>query len=147
VLGCIVAFTRPLQVFDPSNLSKLKEASAPQNSEEWALWFQSHPYLDTSKPVSVSVGGASGVRIDVMETSTPENYPQDICGEQPCVPLFPPGPTMLIPEGVKNRFVIADVEDKTVVINVVAPADESEEFLLKAQALLDTVQWENSGPS
>jgi hypothetical protein len=64
---------------------------------EWLSWFQRHPNLETSKPVPVSVGGASGMQIDVTSSSTLETYPRDVCDSTPCVPLFTTsgGPTVL----------------------------------------------------
>jgi hypothetical protein len=40
-----------------------------------------------------------------------------------------------------ERFIIVDVGEETVVVNVSAPADKSKEFFNKAQKLLDTVEW------
>jgi hypothetical protein len=111
--GGQLIFTNPRHVFDPSNLSEPKELPEPENAAEWISWFQSHPNLDTSKPVPVSVGSASGKRIDVTYASTPENYPRDVCGEQPCVPLLYKGSTsestIASYDGWKDRFVIVDV--------------------------------------
>jgi hypothetical protein len=91
----------------------------------------------------VSVGGASGMRIDVTASSTPENYPKKFCGAEPCVPLYPisDGSSINSTEGWKDRFVIMDVGGQTVLIDVAAPADKFEEFLPKAQEVLDTVEW------
>jgi uncharacterized protein YjbI with pentapeptide repeats len=164
-------FTSPLNVFAPRNPSEQKEVPAPENVDEWVSWFQSHPNLETSKPVPASVGGASGMRIDVAVTSTPENYPRDDC-EQPCVSLYPSsvlstpsaesptrGGSIRIYEETKVRYFIVDVKGETVVINVSASPDKFDEFLPKAQKVLDTVEWrgaqasssggdgENSGPS
>jgi hypothetical protein len=137
-------FTNPLHVFDPTSVSEPKELSAPEKAEEWVSWFQSHPNLDTSKPIPVSVGGASGMRIDVTPASTPEDYPRDVCGEQSCVPLYKGSTsesTIVSGEGFKDRFVIVDVGGETVVIDVAAPTDKFDEFLPKAQEVLDTVEW------
>jgi uncharacterized protein YjbI with pentapeptide repeats len=133
-------FTSPLHVFDPSKPSELKEVPGPENADEWASWFQRHPNLDTSEPVRVSVGGATGVRIDVTSTSIPENYPRDYCGAAPCVPLFP---DIVSYSEWPDRFVIVDVEGETVVIDVSAPADEFDEFAPVAQKVLDTVEWDS----
>jgi hypothetical protein len=87
------------------------------------------------------------VRIDVTATSIPENYPLDYCGEQPCIPLFllgrEEGQTLKMAsyDEFKDRFVIVDVEGETMVIDVAAPADEFDEFLPKAQKVLDAVEW------
>jgi hypothetical protein len=135
-------FTNPSHVFDRSNPSELQEVPAPQNAKEWVSWFQRHPNLDTSKPVPVSVGGAPGKRIDVTATSMPENYPQDVCGEASCVPLYKGSTsesTIVSYEGLKDRFVVVDVGNETVVIDVAARADWFDEFLPKAQKVLNTV--------
>jgi uncharacterized protein YjbI with pentapeptide repeats len=134
--GGELAFTNPSRVLDPSNPSEPKEVPAPENTEEWASWFRSHPNLDTSEPVQVSVGGASGVQIDVTDTSVPDNYSR--------VLFFPFADgtfVMASSVGIKDRFVIVDVEGETVVINVAAPEDQFDEFLPTAQKVLDTVEW------
>jgi len=127
-------------VFDPSNPSEQTKVSAPENVDEWTSWFRQHPNLDTSKPVSVRVGGATGMRIDATLSSEPEDYPRDFCGKQPCVPLFP---TIGSSKGYKDRFIILDVKGETVIIDVSAASAENkfEEFLPKAQNVLDTVEW------
>jgi uncharacterized protein YjbI with pentapeptide repeats len=144
-----LTFASPLHVFDPSYPSERKEVPAPEKVDEWVSWFQRHPKLDTSKPVPVSVGGASGMRIDVTATSTPENYPRDDC-ERPCVFLYPSSGEFLLSsrngaipiyEETKERYIIVDVKDETVIINVSAPPDKFSEFLPSAQKVLDTVEW------
>jgi uncharacterized protein YjbI with pentapeptide repeats len=134
-------FTNPSHVFDPSNPSEAKELPAPENAEEWVSWFQRHPNLDTSKPVPVSVGGASGMRIDVTPSSMPENYPRNVCGAEPCVPLYPLSNETGIRgyEGYKDRFIIVDASE-TVNIDVSAPTGTFDEFLPKAQKVLDSVE-------
>ena len=157
--GGQLLFTRPLHVFDPTNPSDPKELPAPENTDEWVSWFRRHPNLDTSKPGPASVGGASGKQIDVTASSTPENYPRNVCGGEPCVPLYPIAGTtlggdptesrILSYEGYKDRFVIVDVGNDTVLIDAAAPTDKFDEFLPKAQKVLDSVEWKgkNSGPS
>jgi hypothetical protein len=44
-------------------------------------------------------------------------------------------------EGYKDRFVIVDVGGQTVLIDVAARADKFDEFLPKAQKVLDSVKW------
>jgi uncharacterized protein YjbI with pentapeptide repeats len=144
--GGQLIFTMPRYVFDPdpSNPSELKKVSAPENADEWASWFQKHPNLDTSGPDSVPVGNASGKQIDVTPSST---RGVDLYGD---IGSY---------EGYKDRFIIVDVGGETVIINVFAPPDKFDEFLPKAQKILDSVEWkgrkapssgedgENSAPS
>jgi hypothetical protein len=105
--------------------------------------LQSHSNLDTSKPLSVSIGGASGKQIDVTASSTPENFPKDLCGRQPCVPLYPlSGESgILVYEGYKDRFVIVDVGGETVLIDAAAPTEKFDAFSPKAVEVLDSVEW------
>jgi uncharacterized protein YjbI with pentapeptide repeats len=141
-LGGQLLFTNPLHVFDSSNRTEPKKLPTPESAKEWVSWFQRHPNLDTSKSVSVSVGDASGKQIDVTASSTPENYPRDLCGGEPCVPLYPISDSRILSyEGFKDRFIILDVEGETVIIDAGAPADKFDEFLPKAQKVLDTVEW------
>jgi hypothetical protein len=110
-----------------------------------STWFQSHPNLDTSKPVSMSVGGASGVRIDVTTAVSPENYPRDFCSDL-CVPLYPVGHHYIAvsSEGWKEGFVIVDVGGETVLIHVSAPTDKFDAFFPKVKKVLDTVVWKGA---
>jgi uncharacterized protein YjbI with pentapeptide repeats len=139
-------FTSPSHVFDPSRLSEATKVSAPENAKEWLSWFQRHPNLKTSKPVPVSVGGASGMQIDVTASSTLEDYPRKICGPTPCVPLYPTSgnPIFAAPSGTgKDRYVIVDVGGETVVINVTAPPGDFDAFSPKAQKVLDSLEWKS----
>jgi uncharacterized protein YjbI with pentapeptide repeats len=141
--GLVFFIAAPSAVFEPSSPSELKEVPAPENAREWASWFRSHPHLDTSNPVSVTVGGVPGVRIDATASYTPENYPRDDCGDWPCVPLFPLGENSISSfVDKKDRFVIADVEDKTVIIDASDWADRFDEFAPVAQKVLGSVKWE-----
>jgi hypothetical protein len=151
--GGVLLFTNASDVFDSSNLSEAKRVPTPENAKEWISWFRRHPNLEISKPVPVSMGGASGWRIAVTASSTLENYPRNICGLKPCVPLYQTSadPVRARPSdaGWKDRYVIVDVGGQTVVINVYAQEDKFDAFFPKAQKVLDTVEWkgENSGPS
>jgi hypothetical protein len=141
--GGQLLFTNPSHVYDPRNPSEPKELAAPENAEEWVSWFQRHPNLETSKPLPVSVGGASGIRVDVTASSTPEDYPRKICGRQPCVPLYPlsDGSGLISYEDWKDRFIIVDVGGETVLIDVAATQGKFDTFSPKPQEVLDSVEW------
>jgi hypothetical protein len=139
-------FTSPLHVFDLSDPStypsKPKELPAPETVHEWVSWFQSHPNLETSNPVPESVGGVSGMRIDV--TCVP--WPRDASLRQilPCSPPFPirAGSSGTQGAEVKDRYIIVDVRGETVLIDVATETEgKFDEFLPKAQKVLDSVEW------
>ena len=90
------------------------------------------------------MGDVSGKQIDVTLTSPPENYPREVCGVDPCVPLYK-GSTheslSVSLEGWKDRFIIVDVQGETVIIDVSAPADKFDALSPKAQKVLNSVEW------
>jgi hypothetical protein len=140
--GGLLAFTNPSGVIDLSTPSEPKLLPAPENADEWASWFHRHPNLETSNLDLVNVGSAAGVQIDVTNISAPDTYPQE-CSDKPCVLLYKTSGNSVIyvREGWKYRFFIVDIEGTTVLIEISAPADEFDEFLPKAQKVLDTVEW------
>jgi len=84
------------------------------------------------------------MQIDVTASSMPKDYPRRICDKKPCIPLYPTGggPIFAQPSGtLKDRYVIVDVEGRTVIINVTARAGNIDAFSPKAQKVLDSVQW------
>jgi uncharacterized protein YjbI with pentapeptide repeats len=123
--------TNPLSIVDARNLSELQTLPAPENANKWASWFQEHPNLETSEPKPVIVGGAPGIQLDVTDVSLPENYSY--------VPVFITNLSNLVvlPER-KERFLIVDVGEETVVINISGPPEES---FSKAENLLDSIKW------
>jgi uncharacterized protein YjbI with pentapeptide repeats len=136
-----ILFTSPHEVFAVRNPAEGIEVPAPENADEWASWFQNHPALNTSKPEQVTIGGLSGVRLDV---SPPKRAPKplDIC-EGPCVPLYPTSGTAIASyEKEKDRFFVVDVGAEIVIIDIAAPTDEFDEFRKQAWKVLKTVEWQ-----
>jgi hypothetical protein len=90
------------------------------------------------------VGGVSGTQLQVSVSSTPEDYSRDGCGPEPCVFLLglADGVNLLLYKGDKARMIVFDdLEGETVVVTASSRADEFENFLPKAQRVLDTVEW------
>jgi hypothetical protein len=142
--GAGVFFTKTRTVFDPSKPSQMKEVPAPQTPQGWIFWFENHPNLNTSKPQPVTVGGASGLRIDVVTSSAPSKYPTE-CGNAPCVLLYPfTGAGMASYIGIEDRYIVIDVNGEAVIIDVGAPSDEFEGFLPRAQEVLDSIEWKDA---
>lgn len=136
-----LSFSNPDQVFDPEEPAAQKGVPAPDTIDGWVAWHEQNPYLEVTEPEPASVGGATGVRFNARLTSIPENYPPG-CGE-PCVPAYPVGDTQLdFFPGDRERNIVLEVGDQTVIVTITAPADKFEEFVPKAQEVLDTVEWE-----
>jgi uncharacterized protein YjbI with pentapeptide repeats len=124
-------FASPLYVYSSSNPSAREKTLPPQNADEWMAWLQKHPNLHTSNSGSVNIAGALGRRIEVTSASTQS------------VPLFPIiDSTYYALPGWKERFLIVDVAEETVIIGVSAPADQFDEWLPTAKKTLDTVVWQ-----
>ena len=101
-------------------------------------WFQHHPYLDTEKPKPATVGGVKGVQFDFVVS---EDFPSND------ITLFKysDGSTGDLGKEYKFRAIILkDVKGKTVTISIGAHANVFDEFLPKAQKVLDTVKWTGS---
>jgi hypothetical protein len=113
-------------------------------------WQQQHPYLQTSKPEPVRVGGVKGVQLEVVVGDLPQTYNptcSTIVGNPNCVDLIrlSTGEPIFLVEGVKVRVtVLEDVGGETVTIGFFSPTSEFEEFAPKAQKVIDTVKWSGS---
>jgi hypothetical protein len=109
-------------------------------------WVRRHPFLQTSAPQTVTVGGIEGQRIDTVVGDLPEGHRVGACGPD-CVDLFglSDGTALGVAKGEKVRgIVLEDVGGDTGVIGFVGPADEFDGYAPKAQKVIDTVQWRRS---
>src|SRR5918997_6455701 len=106
-------------------------------------WLRRHPYLRTSTPEPVEVGGIKGERLDVVVVG---DLPEDhvgACGPD-CVDLFrlSDGSALGAGKGFKYRAtVLEDVKGETVIIGFGGPAGEFSGFAPEAHKVLDSVQW------
>jgi hypothetical protein len=113
--------------------------------EDMVGWFQRHPYLQTSKPEPVTVGGVKGVQFDMVVGDLPEDY-SGVCGSD-CVDILrlSSGSMFAHPKGIKVRLIVLeDVKGETVTMGVVSPATEFDERAPEAQKVIDTVKWRGS---
>jgi hypothetical protein len=135
------------------------EAKLEPTPKDMVAWLQQNPYLDTEKPEPATVGGAKGVRLDAVPSPVPNDYLA--CGE-PCLPLFEnakhpglffaleyaaDGPGAYRPgqPTYKTRLIVLDdVAGETVTIGLTATEPKFDEFLLKGQKVLDTVEWKGT---
>lgn len=138
-----LSFARIEVVFDPSKPTEEVSRPAPRSVDGWITWFQKHPNLDTGKPVPVTVGGVSGMRIDSVVSSIPSDYPEEC--PVPCVPAMSTGEKEGVFDfisGYKDRTIVLNVEGEIVLGGVSSPEEEFTELGPKAEEVLDTVEWE-----
>ncbi len=137
----MVAFINVEQVFNPSKVRELDSMRAP---EDMVAWLQANPHLKTEKPKPTSVGGEKGVQFDAIVTPPVE---APLCPGCVGVPLFhySDGERSYVENGEKIRFIVLeDVKGKTVTIFVETTPQAFEEFLPKAQKVIETVEWKGT---
>jgi hypothetical protein len=119
--GTLLIFRNPPEAYDPQ-----KHKWVNVNSYEDILsWFQHHPYLKTSNPEPVTVGGVKGVQ---LETDVAKDAPED---EVPSF-RYSDGFEAGIVRGEQSRTIILDMKGEAVSIGVDFP---------RAQKVVDTVKW------
>ena len=129
-------------VYEPTGTASPNIVDVPKNL---VGWYRRHPYLRTSTPDPVTVGGVKGVRFDVVVEDLPEGY-RGVCGTD-CVDIakFSDGRVVFQPKEARTRLIVLkDVEGKTVTVALSSPATEFEEFAPEAQKVIDTVEWRSS---
>src|SRR5215204_6303202 len=128
------------------NLRKLKGVYKPGEPkgeiepvpapDELVGWFQHHPYLETSKPEPISVGGVKGVQFDVVTA----NLLKDDC----CVDIFAlstGGPWEVIDFETHHFIVLKNVKGVPVLIDYKDEKDQFDEFVPVAEKVLQSVEW------
>ena len=128
-------------VYKPSKTGTPNVVEAP---EDLVGWHQHHPYLRTSKPKPVTVGGVEGVRFDVEVDELPDDY-FGRCGSG-CVDVarLSSGSQTFLGKGYKLRLtILEDVEGKTVELGFVSSAGDFDKFAPEAQKVIDTVKWQS----
>jgi len=133
-----ISFANVKEVFKPGTI---KVVDAPK---DLVGWLQHHPYLKTSKPQPVTVGGVKGEQLDVLVDHLPKD-PNGYCGTD-CLDIFyQSGGERIGYFKAFNRerrvFVLEDVKGDTVVIWFAGPPDTFDEFAPEAQKVVDSVKW------
>jgi hypothetical protein len=142
-----LAFFNVQEVYKPTKTGSAIVVDAPK---DMVGWLQQHPYLQTSKPEPVRVGGVKGLQYDVVLGDLPQTYNgtcSSVVGNPNCVDLFrlSTGAPILLVEGYKASFIVLeDIEGETVTIGFVSRASEFGEFAPEAQKVLDSVEWRGS---
>jgi hypothetical protein len=142
-----LGFLNAQEAYKPTKTGKPNVVDAP---EDMVGWFQQHPYLQTSKPEPVRVGGVKGLQFEVVVGDRPQNYIPictSIVGNPNCVDLFrlsTGGPIFLFEGDKAGVIVLEDVGGETVTIGFVSPASEFGEHAPEAQKVLESVEWRGS---
>src|SRR5215217_2202335 len=136
-----LAFANVKEVFKPGTLEAV---DAPK---DLVGWLQHHPYLKTSKPQPVTVGGVKGEQLDVLVEGLPKDYSVDPeCSD--CVDIAPVSndqeAAIFMEVNKRKVIVLEDVKGDTVMIWFAAPPDEFDELATEAQKVVDSVKWGGS---
>src|SRR5215210_7710861 len=137
-----LAFANVKEVFKPGTLEMV---DAPK---DLVGWLQHHPYLKTSKPQPVTVGGVKGVQLEVL-VEVPKDYAVDPeCDPGECLDIAPlsndQAAANFMAVNKRKVIVLEDVKGDTVMIWFAAPPDEFDEFAPEAQKVVDSVKWSGS---
>jgi len=121
------------------------ESNAVKAPKDLVGWFQDHPYLETDKPESVTVGGVKGEQFDML-VEVPEGYFGE-CGSD-CMDIYRlgNGEPLAQEDGDKVRIIVLeDVKGDMVSFDIgVSEASEFDEFMPEAQKVVDSVKWGGS---
>ena len=110
-------FSNAQEVYKPTKTGSAIVVDAPK---DMVGWFEQHPYLQTSKPQPVRVGGVKGLQFEVVLGDLPQTYSgtcTTIVGQPNCVDLvrLSTGRSLFVAEGYPVRvIVLEDLEGETV---------------------------------
>jgi hypothetical protein len=139
-----LSFLNIQEAYKPTRTGTPNVVDAPK---DMVGWTQQHPYLQTSKPEPVTVGGVKGVQFDEVLGDLPRDYIgtcTSIIGRPTCLDLFKlsTGGKIFVAEGEKVRVtVLEEVKGETVTIGFGSPTSEFDEFAPEGQKVVDTVKW------
>jgi hypothetical protein len=141
------------RVYEPSKSGTPIVVHTP---EDLVAWLEHHPYLKTSDPKTVSVGGVEGQQLDVaVAKDLPDDYHSGVCSpiadpEEECVDLFwlstyHHSPISLS-ESDKLRLIVLqnELSGQTVALGYASRSTNFDEFAPEAQKVIDTIEWGDS---
>src|SRR5215208_4253942 len=134
-----------LQFANVNEVFKPGTTNVEEAPKDLVGWLQHHPYLKTSEPRPVTVGGVKGEQLEVLIDHLPKD-PNGYCGSD-CLDIFNQSSNQIgyFREVNKRRvFVLEDVKGDTVVIWFAGPPDTFDKFAPKAQKVMDSVKWGRS---
>jgi hypothetical protein len=140
------------RVYEPSKSGRPIVVNTPK---DLAGWLEHHPYLKTSDPEPVRVGGVKGLQVDVAEAKDlPEDYHSGVCSpiadpEEECVDLFRVSThhsPVFVWEGDKLRLIVLQnrLSGQTVALGYASRSTNFDEFAPEAQKVIDTIEWGGS---
>ena len=151
-----LGFVNAQEVYKPTKTGTPNVVEAP---EDMVGWFQQHPYLRTSQPQPVTVGGVEGVQFEVVVKDLPENYSGPcVWYLRDCVDIFETssvvessvvggsgeGGIAFEKDNKQRLIVLENVKGKTVTMGFTIPATEFDEQAPEAQKVIDSVEWTGS---
>jgi hypothetical protein len=140
-------------VYEPSKSGMPVMVNTPK---DLVGWLGHHPYLVTSDPEPVSVGGVEGQQVDVARAKDlPEDYRSGVCSQiadpapGKCVDLFRVSThhsPIFVWEGDKLRLIVLqnELSGETVALGYGSRSTNPDEFAPEAQKVIDTIDWGDS---
>ena len=136
-----LTFANVKEVHKPAGTYEVVDAP-----EDLVGWLQQHPYLKTSKPKPLTLGGVKGEQLEVLVKDLPQDY-NPLCGPD-CVDIAPVSNAQaaaIFREGNERKvFVLEDVKGDTVMIWFAGPPNTFDKFAPRAQKVVDSVKWGGS---
>jgi hypothetical protein len=139
------------RVYEPSKSGTPIVVHTP---EDLVGWLKHHPYLKTSDPKTVSVGGVEGQQLDVaVAEDLPEDYRSGVCSSiaepEECVDLFrvsDPHSWISVLESDKVRLIVLqnELSGETVAVGYASRSTDFDEVAPEAQKVIDTIEWRAS---
>jgi hypothetical protein len=140
------------RVYEPSKSATPIVVNAPK---DLVGWLEHHPYLKTSEPEPISVGGVKCLQLDVaVAEDLPEDYHSGACSSiadpEECVDLFSVSTPSHSPGFVSERSKLHLIVSKdvlsglTVALGYASRSTHFDEFAPEAQKVIDTVKWGGS---
>ena len=139
------------RVYEPSKSGRPIVVNTPK---DLVGWLEHHPYLRTSDPEPVSVGGVEGQQLDVaVAKDLPKYYHSGLCSQiaepEECVDLFrvsDPHSWIAVSESDELRLIVLqnELSGQTVALGYASRSTNFDEFAPEAQKVIDTIEWGNS---
>src|SRR5215211_8402383 len=136
--------TCKLHVMNVKEVFKPGTTNVVEAPKDLVGWLEHHPYLKTSKPQPVTVGGLKGEQLEVLVDHVPKD--PGYCGEPSgCLDIFNQSGGDQIGYFARNFnerrvIVLGDVKGDTVVIWYAGPPDTFDKFAPKARKVVNSVR-------